>query len=1109
MAFTTVTVLSLIISHVVEPISATTYVEETVTFLPNDWQIGLYLFCQFVKSLSITASDWITIFMGATFVPRGDTLLILLTPFYISCVSVFWLWYGSGDEVELQPQDDDLCDVCSAKPGHVLPCCGLDPADELRENHKKICYDCYLKNRDRALAAVPPAPPTCPYCRDIVHPIWVNPVEALAYFGQRPSGTGAVRLAKEFSSKLLTNAENRKLVVEFETYPLSYKAQRDEVARNFVSTFESGVAGYVLLNRVRALNTRRYVKLPKGLVAEMQEFWLGIDNPDVDKFRTAAAIVSHKLNMVANMTPVERAEAVIFGPRVSFEFWKDRREAVISDVQDWASNYWLQWVCLLGLAYLVTCQLGQVVTDYIAMFDVVTYRGYWQQYWSVINIDVRHMSWLTMARAFSSNIRVHVTNGIKLLWNVGFGEIPYYYVDCSSWYGLTSFFTKIPFVKCLHELQRAIAVARGLAAVEGILSIFTAVAVFYRDRTMMLSLLLEECIRWLLLTNGLTYYHVAVFVTIGLFEVVASCRQRGILSVCHLIGHIGLLWVSRHPLVLLSYHCCWNYTFPTMPLNIIRALHTAFWYTPKPPRTDIGAYVHVPDITELPKPKGYQVLYGYGVKDYVPLAFESNRVNEEAAVNARIVCGGLPDTPARVAAQEAYVQWADKNIDKLLPRIGKVEPLPFNVYLKQSNAKPGVKKKLARVRAELESQGINEYTVLTSEQIRRWTTREAFVKVENNNYRTPAGLKKKAPRLIQGAPAEFIVLVGPWIAALQKRIKKRWSKNNHLCFTSGVSMKDAAHLATCGVDGWRIIEDDVSEWDASVSEKLTKAEVKWCKKWGCPTATYALIKANANTRGATSTGIRYGRKGMRKSGDPYTSLKNTLQNGLTHVFALQHDLDWDGDHDNMALFRQVYELSFLLTYIRMILQGDDNYMRIAHFIKTVEKMSTIMDLLGFASKIIERSTVEESEFCNNIMYKTDQGYCFGPKPGRVMAKVGWFINPPNVSRRGLTKGLALGLMPMCTHISVLRVYLESILYHTRNEKAVWVNVQEDWRMKGVGLPESPSCFVTLYERYHISPALVDSFRDYLFSKDRLGTFIDHPLVLLLADRDTNGPALWF
>jgi hypothetical protein len=423
-----------------------------------------------------------------------------------------------------------------------------------------------------------------------------------------------------------------------------------------------------------------------------------------------------------------------------------------------------------------------------------------------------------------------------------------------------------------------------------------------------------------------------------------------------------------------------------------------------------------------------------------------------------------------------------------------VQSVSFDVYLKRSNASSSVKRKLLATYNKLQAEGIDETTYLSKAQLRSYTTRSSFVKVENNLYRSPLGRKRKAPRLIQGATPEFIVLVGPWIMALQDLLKKRWDlRNEFMCFTSGISSENLADFISKH-DG-HVLEDDLGKFDCSIREPWCKLEVWLCKQFGAPIAVLNLMYANIKTHGFTHHGWQYKCNGTRKSGDPYTSLMNSIINGLSHLYIYCDE-------------RKITVSQAMTTHkILMLLQGDDNLMR--HGGPKIDWRKRMAGL-GFDSEAVYRSGLCEAEFCSNRLYELKRGWIFGPKPGKVLAKYGYIVNPPpRIDPRRLMRGVALGLRSNCNFIPPLKTVIDRTLSLTEGVKAFFQPGFQEHVVKVSQLHESTvEVLRHLNEQYDW-----DADKQRAFSKRvdamQLGDPYDHPFADLLFDRDTSGPQLVF
>jgi len=488
---------------------------------------------------------------------------------------------------------------------------------------------------------------------------------------------------------------------------------------------------------------------------------------------------------------------------------------------------------------------------------------------------------------------------------------------------------------------------------------------------------------------------------------------------------------------------------------------------------------------------GKHIECAFDTGPYRPTAFASNQWNEKQALIARVLCDTIEPSTNLLNC----IDWCKHNHRLLFPRMHHVLSVSFEEYLKRSNASPSVKRVLQATMEKLRSEGIDEETTLSRTQLYKYTYRTSFVKVENDLYQSPLGRKEKAPRLIQGAQPEFICLVGPWIMALQDLLKRRWNQKSNLCFTSGMTAEKAAAFIVDGTGDW--LEDDLGKFDSSIRRPWCEYEVWLCEQFGAPRAVIDLMHTNIGTHGATHHGWRYKCDGTRKSGDPYTSLMNSVINGVSHLY----------------LYCSWTERTVLQAQgsIRMLLQGDDNLLRHSEQWKFPWQQG--MATLGFESEAIYRGNLELAEFCSSRIYKTKQGYCFGPKPGRVLAKYGYLINPPKgIEIERVMRGVALGLQRSCNFIPPLSKFVERTLILTQGHKA-WVP-----KKKFVPFDEDPLKVGELHEACADTMLNLHLNYDWDYGKQSLFETRLHSLLFgqsmhgvceLFLDKDTGGPQLIF
>jgi len=132
---------------------------------------------------------------------------------------------------------------------------------------------------------------------------------------------------------------------------------------------------------------------------------------------------------------------------------------------------------------------------------------------------------------------------------------------------------------------------------------------------------------------------------------------------------------------------------------------------------------------------------------------------------------------------------------------------------------------------------------------------------------------------------------------------------------------------------------------------------------------------------------------------------------------------------------------------KMLVQGDDN--ALSHSPDLLPDWGRLLRL-GFKCDNIHRNILREVQFCSNMVYSTERGKCFGPKPGRVLAKLCVFINPPMFQNPySVIRGVAMGLFSAVQCIEPLKIVVERLLILTRFYTAYHMH-DGDWKLHYIG-----------------------------------------------------------
>lgn len=398
---------------------------------------------------------------------------------------------------------------------------------------------------------------------------------------------------------------------------------------------------------------------------------------------------------------------------------------------------------------------------------------------------------------------------------------------------------------------------------------------------------------------------------------------------------------------------------------------------------------------------------------FPPFSFQSCLANEVCAIANRAqaetpkVHKGELSNFIKHVKRNFHFYFAGYNKRRVLRKLKS--PNLFSEYLSNSNAKPTVKRSLQRQHNYFSEHGIDHYSNIPTALCKRWTSRKAFIKVENNLYQNPNGVKLKAPRLIQGARPEFITLVGPFFYLVQKEIQKIWGKDSWCFFTSGASNVETGHYISQGRNR-QIFANDVGKFDASICLELCQLEVHIAKLLGAPRAVLQLMNANCYTHGCTTHGCKYAVKGTRKSGDPYTSLFNSFLNAAMHMYCFHKS------NPGMTLTN-------ISKRLNMLVQGDDNLLS---FSRELRPDFSPLEKLGFDCENVY-CDLDTAEFCSSRLYHAGGSRVFGPKLGRLLAKLCCFCDPPDRENPySIMNGIYLGYQHYFNFVPYLEAFLAPI-----------------------------------------------------------------------------------
>jgi hypothetical protein len=320
---------------------------------------------------------------------------------------------------------------------------------------------------------------------------------------------------------------------------------------------------------------------------------------------------------------------------------------------------------------------------------------------------------------------------------------------------------------------------------------------------------------------------------------------------------------------------------------------------------------------------------------------------------------------------------------------------------------------------------------------------KAFVKVERLlKYTGLFEHKESAPRLIQGCSDDYNVVVGPAIYGYSKHLSTLWNGvpsvekgvGGNFFYASGYQADQISQVfddCQCPF----IYESDGTLWDRHMNPELLRLELAFYRDH-IDAEAYMMIKHTIQRKiGMTKNGVLYTVEGTRASGEPNTSCGNSIINGITMLYAARQTLLADSDTPRQ---QRVLNVGNLLRNCRVFLLGDDNTL-MSPVKLDVAKMRENLSRCGIEAKFKD-TTRMTAEFCSCRFWMVgDNETLLGPKPGRVIPKLGWATNMNFPSREKLyehVRGIALGMHASVNHIPVLRAIIATILRVTKGVASI-------------------------------------------------------------------------
>jgi hypothetical protein len=270
--------------------------------------------------------------------------------------------------------------------------------------------------------------------------------------------------------------------------------------------------------------------------------------------------------------------------------------------------------------------------------------------------------------------------------------------------------------------------------------------------------------------------------------------------------------------------------------------------------------------------------------------------------------------------------------------------------------------------------------------------RNMIAKAECQNKATVDGVLGYKPRMIQGGSPHHNAATGPWFTAFSKYLAKRWAVGNPCgpVYATGTSAEAMGEMFSKFIDTLNLpyaLEGDFSMFDTTVHKLLLMLELKIAERLGAPRHVLEVLRLGLRTKGFAKYGFSYFVEGTRRSGDPQTSVGNTMLQVCAILFLICK-------HHNCSIECAMDAVLYLA------LGDDSNILGERGFLQGINLKAGLLKL-GFRYKpkvhLDDRVRVD-STFCSSVFIpvkRVSDGQVVTIMcglPGKVIAKYGWYAN---------------------------------------------------------------------------------------------------------------------
>jgi hypothetical protein len=368
--------------------------------------------------------------------------------------------------------------------------------------------------------------------------------------------------------------------------------------------------------------------------------------------------------------------------------------------------------------------------------------------------------------------------------------------------------------------------------------------------------------------------------------------------------------------------------------------------------------------------------------------------------------------------------------------------------------------------------------------------RSCFIKVERKAVALNQACDDGDPRMIQSCSPQYNNVVGPFMAAFGAAVAKIWHKEFPIYYAYATTSEDLGDWLDHQPDDWHMYMYDASRFDRSITQHMLALERRTYQMAHAPRSVIELTGPHRN-KGTTRHGVKFSVDGTRVTGFPGTSVSNSTSNAFSILYC---------SYQASPLYGTIEFTEFFTSNFSCVVLGDDNVFLTS---KLIDENSFCLNMskLGFVPKL-KKCTPVDVEFCSSLYWPVSGRLLLGPKPGRILPKIGWATNPKfNVntvkgrkSALSQLRSTALGLVQNCNHIPILRAIIRRTIELTTSEKGVSPDAYAYRFHTAIQYQADEYTLAYFCARYSCSISEIDDLEKTILGVRALPAALDHPLI---------------